>query len=119
MERTLINYQVNHAISDWQKERFNLNFTFSESSKELIVQLIENIKKDISPQWKTYIDYDSLQLKAIRLLPKAFDEIGIVRRVRIHSQIEVVKTRKIITTWEIVHSMPRILEVMNFIDKDV
>lgn len=118
MENQEIRKEVQTIIERWSyfQNRNRLEVNFSEGAVLFIFQLIVNIKEDPSDFWRNKeIDYDAAQQLAISLLPNALNDI-----IRRNNQLTVVKSREVrITSWEIWHSLSRVLDNWCFMPKDI
>lgn len=120
MEKSEINNQVREKIDSWSvthSKLFSRNITFTDRAVELLCTIIENIEKDSSLLWRDFLyDREILEMsqqKAIESLPIFFDMLVKQRGLnRFFSRKDTV-----ITTWVILHSISRGLDMLCFIPK--
>ncbi len=87
-----------------------LGQVLSEGAFELIVRVIRNIETDPSPTWARY-DPDEMQRIAISVLPVAYRHLGYKYRI---------EERKVqISSWEVLHQMSGLLDLLCPIRKDL
>lgn len=115
MDGVQISQNVIDVIQRWQQNHNSRQGSVQISPKAIffLIELIENITADPSPFWSKNEKIGEIplreeqQLQAIYLIPSALDSIVSNGRI------------DFITTWELWHSMSKILDRMCFISKDI
>ncbi len=117
MNRDQIKKQVNEQVNIWlflQKKR-QVNIEFTIGATELLCLIIENIETDQSISWDyNNVNYNTDQEYAISLIPNALNDIYPFRRNKFESDLGKSYT---ISSWELLHSITKILDRLCFIPK--
>jgi len=117
MEKTLIKIKIEQEVQKWIeinkiRER---EIKISSSALDFIVEVINNIEKDPSRNWKEQkFDFDYYQMQAISIVPNALNDVmrgRDLRRLR-YGEIEI-------STWDIWLSLSDIIRNWCFIPRDV
>jgi hypothetical protein len=119
MKKTVIREKVVLEIEKWmiaQKE-IDLYISFSSKAVDFLCLMIENIEEDKSQFWDYHpLKNDAAQQFAITLIPNALDELKILSKFgKNYKENGDVK----ISSWEIWHSLSRIIDRFCFIPKDI
>jgi len=120
MYREIIEERTKEQVQQWQNLQNRLGeppIRVTEKAVDLISLIISNIDDDPSLFWnKERGAMDDLQQKAISLVPNVLNEVlygsNTLRRIRRRNIEEI-------STWEILHSMTRILDSWCFISKSI
>lgn len=112
MDSDQIKQQVVNQVNRWKRLR-KLNgqtANISEGGINFFCLLIANIQNDVSPSWVNLNinNPDILQEEAIALIPTALNQV--VDTIGSRNNIEI-------SSWEIWHSLSRILDKLCFIPK--
>lgn len=121
MEKSVIREYVAIEIKKWtilQKKR-NLEVSFTPKAIDFLCLMIENIQEDKSNYWDIDgFDGNDAQEVAISLIPNAFNNLIIMRRSQRRPRFSRVNEIQI-SSWEIWHSLDRILVDFCFIPKNI
>jgi hypothetical protein len=122
MIREEINNKVKDQLELWtilQKKR-NKNIVFTKGASDLLCQLIENIEIDQSNHWIIDGgDFVSIQEYAISLIPNALNDIYPYpyKNRRGYNFGNIFNDNYTISSWELLHSITKILDSFCFIPK--
>jgi hypothetical protein len=105
MHEQAIIEQVSNAVDRWTRTPFPAGErSVSPEARQLLATIITNIKSDPSPAWRERDErtLDAAQRYAIEVLPNILNDVQRYARYRNRSAQ--------FTTWELLHSMGRILD---------
>lgn len=117
MEENQIREAVNSRIENWlnfQEKRANRRIEITEKAKDFIIEVIQNIKDDPSKYWLIDNNYESLQVVAIQLIPKALSRSVRNNRLDWYSDNQVIT----ISSWELWRSLSTLIKNFCFIPED-
>lgn len=116
-----IEQNVDYEIAKWIRNQVpppgGKRLQISNGAQKLLAKMIANIKDDASPAWRD-LDPDQAQKYAISIIPNILNDFywtsrdGSRIRRRAHPP-------DLISSWELLHRMSRILDDWCFIPKDV
>lgn len=86
-------------------------FRLTEGALELVVTMVDNIRRDPSPVWAAH-EYDAVQAYVLAILPNILADIGASYRWR-------NRLPPIFSSWEILHGISEALEKWCPIPKDI
>jgi len=113
MERQEIDTSVEKEIDAWineQQQSSDRAYEITKGVRSFFSEVIENIRTDPSPRWRTGNGTDGNQRTAISNISTALTTVS----QQVRQQPGTIK----ISTWEIWHRMGKILDDLCFIPKD-
>ncbi|HBF21575.1 MAG: hypothetical protein CMI36_02525 [Owenweeksia sp.] len=119
MDKKEIGALVNDKLKDWMQsnEQIGRYYSLSDKARDFIIEVIDNIKADPSPNWNIRgREFENGQRYAISLIPEAFNQISSPRYFKYRADLE---NKQKITTWEIWQSLSDILQNRCFISRSV
>ncbi len=101
METNEIQRAVENAVGEWGRlqDLRRRPVELSRGAVNALVSMVVNIAQDPSPQWAEF-DADATQRVAVSLIPNALTDLRVNYRLQ----------EKMITSWEIWHSLSRLLD---------
>ena len=115
MNNVDIRDKVQRDIVKWEDfQRYReLNVRLSPKAVDFLCTLVDNMETDSSQIWRKG-NFNNSQEYAIQLIPNALNELLIRNRRLGKKNVETL-----ITTWEIWHSLSRLIDVFCFVPKDI
>lgn len=112
MRESAIREAVDREIHRWLRNQVAANrpIGLSPDARELLVTIIANIERDPSPIWVLQ-NTDEAQDRAIALIPVALNRVA----ERAYSSNE--RDSPQVTTWEMLHASPSLVDMLCFIPK--
>jgi hypothetical protein len=114
MTQPEIKQDVESTLNNWIALQSGLDRSveLTIGARAFLTTLIKNISEDTSNQWPNDINSDAIQRFAISLLPNILNEVLVKR-------IEKETNTFVISSWEIAHSLTKILDMWCPIKKTV
>jgi len=97
---------------DFQKFR-ELNIRLSPKAIDFLCSLVDNMETDSSQSWRIG-EFNNSQEYAKQLIPNALNEL-LIRNRRLNRRNQEI----VITTWEIWHSLSRLIDIFCFVPKNI